>query len=89
MSTKVRLIFVAGSTLDLDPAQDPYLGCTFWPEFKLNSGSGSSPIYVSPEVIVVGGSTPDLDPALDPYLACTLWPEFMIHLCYGPIYVPP
>ena len=36
------------STLDPDPAPDPYLGCTFWPEFRVHSGSDSSAIYVSP-----------------------------------------
>ena len=33
-----------------DPTPDPYLGCTFWPEFRVDSGS--SPIYVSPVFIV-------------------------------------
>ena len=30
-------IFVGGgSTIDLDPAWDPYLGCTLWPEFRVH-----------------------------------------------------
>ena len=30
-----HLRLCGGSTPDLDPAPDPYLGCTFWPEFSL------------------------------------------------------
>ena len=36
-----------GSTLDLNPAPDPYLGCTFRSEFRVHSGSSSGSIYVS------------------------------------------
>ena len=38
-----------GWTLDPDPAPDPYMGCTFRPEFRVHCGSGL--IYVSPELI--------------------------------------
>ena len=34
MDTKYEVPFV-GSTLDVDPTWDPYLGCTFWLEFSL------------------------------------------------------
>ena len=44
MSTKLRSIF-GGS--DSDAAPDPYLGCTFWPGFRVHSGSSSGSIYVS------------------------------------------
>ena len=62
MSTKYEVNF-GGSTVDLDPVPDPYLGCTFWPEFKVHTGSGSGPIYVIPKLIlvVVVGSTVDPD----------------------------
>ena len=62
-----------GSTLDLDPAPDPYLCCTFWPEIRGGQGVHSRSISGQPELI--GGSTPDPDPALDPYLCCTFWPN--------------
>ena len=42
------------STLDLDPTPDPYLGYTFWPEYRVYSCCSSGPIYVSSELIVVG-----------------------------------
>ena len=35
----------------MGPAPDPYLGCTFWSEFRVHSGF--SPICVLPEHIVV------------------------------------
>ena len=44
----LTLVYAGESTPD--PALDPYLGCTFWPEFRVHSFSGSSPIYVSPLV---------------------------------------
>ena len=53
-----------GSTLNPDPAPDPYLCCPV----RVNSISGSSHIYVSPsDHVCVGGSTLYLDPAPDPY----------------------
>ena len=58
-----------GLTLDLDPAPDPYLGCTF----KLILGSTLAPVPSMSHLSSSwwGGSTPDLDPAPDPYLGYT------------------
>ena len=46
-------IFKIAWFFKMDPGPDPYLGCTFWPEFRIYSSS--SAIYVSPELIVMGG----------------------------------
>ena len=80
-----------GSTLDLDPAPDPYVGCNF---LTLISG----PLHPQLQTHLshlsscgVGGweSTRDLDPAPDPYLGCNfltlisgpLHPQLQSHLC--------
>ena len=46
------MIFKIVSFFKLDPAPDPYMGCTFPPEFKVYSSS--SPICVSPKIIFGG-----------------------------------
>ena len=44
---------------------------TFWPKFRVHSGTGSGPIYVPP--YLNWRSTPDLDPAPDSYLDCNFF----------------
>ena len=60
-------------TLDADPTPDPYLGCTFWLEFRVQSFSG--PIYFSPEliVVVVVGRGSTLVPTSVPSLSHLSW----------------
>ena len=47
MSHLSLLLLWGGSTPDLDPAPDPYLGCTFLPEFKVHPGFEYQQPYVN------------------------------------------
>ena len=77
VSSMSHLSSSGGSTPDLDPAPDPYLGCTF----DLNFGSNLSPAQgpSMSHLCSSEGSTLDQDPAPDPYMGCTFWPEFSLY----------
>ena len=49
---------------------------TFWPEFRVHSGSSSGPIYVSPKLIVVVGEPMQLQTPVTSLSHLSFWPEF-------------